>query len=189
MTPEIQAEIATFVRTGFYSEEELLEAFCTELYEPDELDPDDVIRAIADETEKILVEQESWDEVTDCDRLDEAFLAIMGRGILAQQNAGFTQDEGYDDFVEALDCAPEPMDVLGYCFYHTQDLLRAVTDGELHIAFGPADPKKEATVGTEVGEIIREELENVGLVVDWDGSFTSRLRLPGLKWQRRIEPD
>ncbi len=56
---------------------------------------------------------------------------------------------------------------------------------ELFFAFGPVDPKEEETKGPKIGRIVREELERVGLKVDWDGTFAKRMSIPNLVWQRR----
>ncbi len=107
------------------------------------------------------------------------------RGIIALQNAGYTQGDGYDDFLDAYDNHPNRSSVIGYCYYHGQDLERAVTGDGLFLAFGPLDPKDEETKGPEIGNTVREELERAGLCVDWDGTFTNRLSVPDLVWQRR----
>jgi len=185
IAPEIAEEIAARVRSAFYDKESLMELFCEEMYEPGELDPDDVSAAIDAELSKWEAEQPTWPAVTDCDRLDAAFAAINARGVISLQNAGYTQSDGYDDFLDAYDQHPNQSSVLGYCFYHEQDMERAVLGGGLYFAFGPVDAREEATKGLEVGKIIREELERVGLQVDWDGTFANRMSVPRLLWQRR----
>src|SRR6185295_1242458 len=97
--------------------------------------------------------------------LDTAFAAINKRGVIAMHNAGYTQSDGYDDFREAYSQHPNQRSILGYCFYHEQDIQRAVRGGGLYLAFGPVDPDDEETKGREVGNIIREELERAGLKV------------------------
>ena len=45
----------------------------------------------------------TWPAVTDCDRLDQAFAALNARGIIALQNAGYTQSDGYGDISQSYD--------------------------------------------------------------------------------------
>jgi hypothetical protein len=185
MTPKTPEVISTFVRTGFYDKKQLMTIFCEEMYEPGELDPDDVSSALDAELERLSIEKKSWPSVTDCDRLDVAFLAINGRGVIALQNAGYTQSDGYDDFIEMYENSPNPDAVLGYCYYHAQDLDRAVRGGGLYLSFGPAKPSDEESQGPIIGRMIQEELERAGLSVSWNGSFKTRISIPEIVWQRR----
>ena len=97
--------------------------FEEKIYEPDELDPTEIAAAIDAEVARMHVAQRSWPAVTDCDRLDDAFLALSGRGVITLCNAGNTQSDGYEDFRDALQNSPEPDAVLGSCFYHFQDRM------------------------------------------------------------------
>ena len=187
MTPETLEEISAMVRSGFYTMDDLVAIFCEERYEPGELAPEEVTTALDSEFQRVAAEQYSWPAITDCDRLDEAFLAINSRGVIALQNAGYTQSDGYDDFIQALDEAPDRSAILGYCYYHGQDLERAVRGGGLYRSFGPTDPKTESTKGAEVGYIIQEEMSKVGFPVKWDGGFSTRIFIPRLTWQRRFK--
>jgi hypothetical protein len=182
---EVLDEISTLVRTGFYDKSRLMVIFLEEMYAPGELDSAPVSAAIDAETKKWTDEKKQWPAVTDCDRLDKAFAAINKRGVIAIQNAGNTQSDGYDDFRDAYDRHPKKSSVIGYCFYHGQDLERAVRGGGLFLAFGPTDPSFEETQGPLIGEIVREELERVGLTVEWDGTFANRMHLPCFDWQKR----
>lgn len=102
MAPEINEQISTLVRSGFYPNAIIIDIFCNELYEPGEIDTEEVALAVETEFQGLLVEQESWPEVTDCDKLDVVFAALIERGIVALQNAGYMQDEGYDEVWEAF---------------------------------------------------------------------------------------
>jgi len=185
LNAEVLEEISTLVRSGVYDKDDLLTIFLEEMYEPGELDEDAVATAIDNAQQELESEKEQWPAVTDCDRLGWAFRAINGRGIIALHNAGYTQSDGYEDCCEALSRCEHKDDVMGYCFYHGQDLERAVRGGGLNLAFGPTNPEDEQTQGPHVGNIIREELERVGLKVVWDGTFATRIHIPSLVWQKR----
>lgn len=75
--------------------------------------------------------------------------------------------------------------MIGYRYCHGQDLERAVKGDGLYLSFGPVDPADGQTIGIDVGNIIREELERAGLRVDWHGTFESRLSVPKIKWRKR----
>ena len=178
-------EITTLVRSGFYTRDQLACIFCEERYAPGELEADEVLTAIDAALATWEEEKRSWEGVTDCDRLDAAFAALNERGIIAIQNAGYTQSDGYDDFLEAYANCEDKSNIQGYCFYHGQDLEHAVRGRALFLAFGPADPDQEESKGPEIGQIVKEEMERAGLSVDWDGTFARRLSIPDLKWQKR----
>jgi hypothetical protein len=185
LDPEVLEEISVVVRTGVHDNGRLMAIFREEMYAPGEFDESSVAAAIEAARKEWEQEKEQWPEVTDCDRLDEAFEAINTRGIIAIQNAGYTQSDGYHDFREAYARHPKKSEVLGYCFYHGQDLERAVRGGGLYLAFGPTDPTDEQARGLLVGNVVRDELTRVGLAIEWDGTFATRMHLPDYVWQRR----
>lgn len=165
-------DIAALVRSGFYDKEELLEIVCDEMHAPGDVDPDAVADAIDAAMEDLEDAKLTWPEVTDCDRL-------------ALENAGYTQSDGYEDFRDAYESHAAKEGVVGYCFYHGQDLARAVRGEGLMLAFGPVDPSEEATKGHDVGVLVRTELERAGLRVVWDGTHTQRIHVPDFVWRRR----
>lgn len=185
LNQQIIEEIEMIVRTGFHEKVEILSIVCEEMYYEEDLDENEVRNCINSEWEKWDKEKEDYPEVTDCDRLDECFDALEKRGLIALQKAGFTQSDGYEDFQEAYQRHSNQETVLGYCFYHGQDLIRAMLEGILFLAFGPANPDDEDTKGSEIGNIVREELERVGLKVEWNGTFDERMHIAGLNWQKR----
>lgn len=185
LAPEVVEEISTLVRSGFYDKARLSQVFLEEMYEPGELDDADVSAAIDAATQEWEAEKKQWPAVTDCDRLDRAFAAINNRGVIALQNAGYTQSDGYQDFREAYENHPSKSEIIGYCFYHGQDVERAVRGCGLFFAFGPTDPASEETEGPQIGNIVREELERVGLKLDWNGTFAKRMSVPNIVWQKR----
>jgi hypothetical protein len=185
LAEDVLEEIAVLVRSAFWIRDDLIAMVCEEMYAPGELSEDDVGAAIDEELRAHAEDQATWPAVTDCDRLAVAFAALAARGIVALENAGMTQSDGHDDFRAAHANAADPATVVGYCFFHGQDLQRAVRGGGLYLAFGPVDPRDEATKGREVGRIVQEELARAGLTVAWDGTFAQRIHLPHFVWRRR----
>jgi hypothetical protein len=53
----------------------------------------------------------------------------------------------------------------------------------MHIGFGHLSG--DDVKGVEVGELLREALEDEGLSVEWDGTIKTRLFVKGFRWQRR----
>jgi hypothetical protein len=178
-------EIDGLVRGGFEQRDRIIEILCEEMYAPGELDEAEVIAAVDAALVALARAKAMWPETTDCDRLDGVFAALNARGIIALQNAGYTQSDGYDDVRQSYDERLDPDTVIGYCFYHGQDLERAVHGEGLYLAFGPLDAKKEETEGPRIGAMIVEELARAGFAVTWNGTFGQRIFIPAIDWKRR----
>ena len=113
--------------------------------------PEDVQQAISDlleggEDEQMLrsavdkeffkkAESEKlWSETTDVDRLNLVFETLKSKGVLCLHNAGYTMSDGHYDANERLADYPKGQ-FYGYCFYHGQDLERALLGEGLMLAF------------------------------------------------------
>lgn len=163
-----------------------MQILCEEAYAPGELDEHEVSAAVDVAFQELHSEAANWPGITDCDRLEAAFAAMSARGIIALQNAGYTQSDGYSDVLHYAESHPSRSQLIGYCFYHGQDLERAVDGGGLYLAFGPIDPAQEQSAGPAVGRAIVEELDRAGLRAEWDGTFDKRISIPTLDWKHRV---
>ena len=171
---------------GSYSETSLRDFFCEEFDEPDKLDRNEAMEAIRADLEQLRAEQTGWPAETDCDRLDRVFEALNLKGIIALQNAGYTQSDGYEHVCRVFRETEDPSPIRGFCFYHAQDLERAARGARLFLAFGPMDPEKEETDGLKIGADIVNELERYGFQVKWDGTFKRRILIENFDWKKRI---
>lgn len=185
LNSEVLSEIQTLVHGGFEKRDRIIEIVCEELYEPGDLDSIEVESAVDDALIALEKAQADWPAITDCDKLDHAFSALEKLGIIALQNAGNTQSDGYEDVQAACADRKATSSIGGYCFYHGQDLDRAVNGGGLYLAFGPIDPEKEESEGPGVGATVVAELARAGLATQWDGSFNKRILVPAIDWKRR----
>jgi hypothetical protein len=178
-------EISIAVRGGFDDRDRIIEVFSEERYEPGELDENELAAAVDRAIRQHENEKLGWPSVTDCDRLAVAFSRLNAKGIIAIHNAGYTQSDGYDDVRQMHDEHPDKDAVAGYCYYHGQDLKRAVQGRGLYLCFGPIDPENEQTEGPRIGAVIASELEINGFSVEWDGSFSKRIFIPTFDWKNR----
>jgi uncharacterized protein DUF6891 len=185
LNPETLRDIDALVRGGFEERNRIIEILCEEMYAPGELNQADVVAAVDAALAVLAQEKKTWPATTDCDRLDDVFAALNARGIIALQNAGHTQSDGYDDVRQSYDERLDRDTVIGYCFYHWQDLDRAVHGAGLYLAFGPLDAKKEETEGPRIGAVIVEELARAGFAASWNGTFDQRIFIPAIDWKRR----
>ncbi|NLS93927.1 MAG: hypothetical protein GXX96_17330 [Planctomycetaceae bacterium] len=182
----LEEAVTAMVRSGFYSANEIVEFFreiATD--DPDAgLDPDtvdeDVHRIVVAATSLLLEASANWPEKTDNDRLAEAFQHLNECGIRAVQNYGF----------EASDCLELYREIRGdaewrgYCFYHNQDLARAVLGGGLAVRFSAAVDRPTDDENRAIGAAIVDILRTHGLQPEWDGDPRRVISLP-FEWQRR----
>jgi hypothetical protein len=185
--PDLRAEAEEMIRScvwaGQYDPDEVRTIVGEEIFGDD---PDQeawtraaVLRAFA---EKRAAERK-WPKVTDCDRLDRAFAALEKRGVVTDDEAGFTQSDGFESVSERYaDEGGKKSAFVGYCFCTSQDRDAAIEGGGLLLAFGAFAGRGEDVA---VGRVVREECERAGFEVDWDENPRRRVFLPKFRWRRR----
>jgi hypothetical protein len=130
--------------------------------------------------------EETWPATTDCDRLDCVFAVLEADGIIVEQDAGLTKSDGLEIVTEAYEDAQadgEAAGIVGYCYYHGQDLDRVMESGDLWLAFG--DFTDDGERGVDIGRRVQSALRDAGFTVEWSGSVRERILVRGIRWQRR----
>jgi hypothetical protein len=179
----ILERIRTWVWSGFYTPEEVQEMLGDLLEEEGDVDARKLRAAVGPELAKKAAAEATWPEVTDCDRLDAVFAKLAASGLIAIQNAGYTISDGISDVSEQLS-ERDSSTVRGYCFYHGQDLERAVAGHGLMLAF--ADLDGDADKKRAVGALVAAAFREAGFEVDWNGDPENRIDLPKIDWKRRL---
>lgn len=172
--------IAQWVWSGFYTRDDI-EQMMDDIVD-DDCDVDALRSLIGPKLREKQKAERSWPALTDCDRLDKVFYDLHEQGICALANAGYTKSDGYSDVAEAVADAPDGH-YTGYCFYHGQDVERAVEGHGVMLAFG--DLGDDDARGIQVGLVIADALRQAGFQVDWDGTMQTRINLPVFDWKRR----
>ena len=179
----------TFIWSGFYNLDDALvimdDLIEDECFEKDEAcDEDYLINLVKEEWQTKIAQEQQCPKITDCDRLDLLFRKFSEQGIVAIQNAGADLSEGIEYISEILEEIGNE-DIIGYCFYHEQDIERALEDDILTLAFGDLDDIdiQKIEIGKKIIEIIQEQ----GLSAKWDGSPDNYIEITPIKWQRRFE--
>ena len=175
--------IQSYIRYGFYQSAEVEQIVFEDVFNG--AIPRERLRELVKvEVERHQAEQRSWPAVTDCERLDRAFTALEAEGILAIHNAGVEPSDGITEVSERYRAAGGAASrVVGYCFYHRQDMEYALNHAELGLAFGDISGDRRRGVG--IGERVRSALLAAGLQVTWSGSINDKLAIKGFRWQRR----
>ncbi len=139
-------------------------------------------QSVGIEMNKKYQAEKSWPQVTDIDRLDKVFQSLYSIGILCLHNAGYTMSDGHDDSLDALSDYPKGQ-FFGYCFYHRQDLERAISGGGLMLAYDHI--KGDGPEKIKVAQVMQQELEKAGFTVDWNQTTQQRINLPNFDWKNR----
>ena len=144
-------------------------------------------KEISDYLREVLAEhyqaQTAWPDLTDCDRLDEAFADLESRGVICRQDFSCCSNCGESEIgAEMGDAENAGVAVRGYAFYHMQDTERAVDGGGLYLKYGAVEPGDEA--GVAIGREIDAALKAHGLRTEWNGQLSDCVRV-FLDWKRR----
>lgn len=173
------------VWSGYYDKDEVFVIVNDEVYEESGEDEEWLRSAVAQEFRKKQEAERGWPAITDCDRLDRVFESLQSCGILTRHRCGLTIQDGLEVINQLYhEAGGERSSLIGYCFYHIQDMEAAMW-GEvgLLLAFGSFPLSHERVA--QVGQIVRKEFEQTGFTVEWDGTAESRMLLKGFRWQRR----
>jgi hypothetical protein len=128
-------------------------------------------------------EQATWPDRTDCDRLDDAFAELEGRGIVCRQNFSCCGNCGVTEIGDEIaDAEDAGVEVRGYAFYHMQSTESAVEGYGVMLHYGAAEDGEAAALA--VARELVEVLAAHGLKVDWNGSWDRCVGV-ALDWKRR----
>jgi hypothetical protein len=114
------------------------------------------------------------------DALDAAFDALGKEGVIALQCAGFTQSDGWSDAnEEAAKWRARGERPRGACFFHEQDVARAVKGDGLLLSFGAWEGD-----AVEIGREVVSTLRAHGIDVVWGEEEGERIRVLPFEWYR-----
>ena len=185
----IYESIVSQVRMGFLPIDEIKDNIIEEIEDngfEDEISEEWANEKINNEWENLISESKNWKSPTDTERLTEAFDELCDQNIIALHNAGFETSDGEYEVVEVERALRENGKMSdGYCFYHEQDLARAISkdNPSLYIAFQKIN-NEDDKISIEVGKKVVEVLKHHGFAVDWNESANTKILIPNFKWQR-----
>lgn len=184
----IYESIENQVRMGFLSLDEIKDNILEEIEDNEfenEISEDWAINQIETEWQSRFDESKTWEHPTDTDRLITAFDDLCDNNIIALHNAGYTTSDGEYEVVEVeRELRKHNIVSDGYCFYHEQDLSRAIAkeDPSLYIAFQKVD-NEDDNITIAVGKKVVEILKKHQFKVDWNESPTTKIHIPNFKWE------
>lgn len=173
------------IKSGFSSLEDIIDE-TLELVEDEgwenEIPGEWIHENITREYDKHITKSKTWERPTHPDRLLAAFDNLLRRKIVALHNAGYTQQDALYDVKEVWeDLEDADTHPVGYCFYHGQDIERALEDNVLCIGFygKKENNDKEAIM---IGNTIVGVLKDAGFTVNWNNTASKRIEIRDFNW-------
>lgn len=107
-------------------------------------------------------------------RIEAVFGELTKAGLVALQDAGQTQSDGFSDCSEEFhERGGEAAGIHGFCFYTRQDLNRAKRTSQLSLAYWGA-PEGADDDMLRVGALVVERFRGAGFEVRWSGDASMR---------------
>ncbi|MFF4254811.1 DUF6891 domain-containing protein [Streptomyces sp. NPDC001663] len=128
-----------------------------------------------------LDEQEGWTGPTDPDRLERAFAALEGDGVVARENFTCCRSCGMTEIGAEADGKEGAR---GFVFFHHQGTRSAAEGHGLTLYYGGFDESAETT--TAVGHTVVAALASAGLSAMWDGNPDKAIEVTPLTWRKRL---
>ena len=191
-THDTHQRIHDLVWGGFHTDADIGKIITEEYLDPDSLSAEDRAWVDAEVLRQSGAKHEAeatWPSQTEYDRLDAVFVKLRSENYIALHNAGNTLSDGHDDVQEIWRAAGRfESGIRGCCFYHSQDLDRAVHAGKLNLAFSgamipEAEQREENT--RAVARHIVGLLRAAGFVAQWSGDLHTRIEVDLGMWRKR----
>ena len=182
LVDEINYEIQILIKSGFYSDDEILEIIDDEFIEED-LSEDLILKLFLENKEKIgLIEEDSEDFIN----LRNAFCDLTKEKIISIHNAGYDIEEGIQDSFELFThLKNNKYSPIGFCFYTFEDIENVIGDNRLCIAFGDFEYDEEK--GLKIAQKVAETLKGNGFDIDWNDSVDELIEIKDFCWKKHFD--
>ena len=182
LVDEINYEIQILIKSGFYSDDEILEIIDDEFIEED-LSEDLILKLFLENKEKIgLIEEDSEDFIN----LRNAFCDLTKEKIISIHNAGYDIEEGIQDSFELFThLKNNKYSPIGFCFYTFEDIENVIEDNRLCIAFGDFEYDEEK--GLKIAQKVAETLKVNGFDIDWNDSVDELIEIKNFCWKKHFD--
>ena len=173
------------IKFGFENELQLFESIREMFYDEADFDEPWLRKMISEKYLQHQNESINWTHPSDFDKLVTIFDELINERIICLHNAGLTKSDGEGDCMEAIERVEElGIKAIGFCYYHSQDLARAV-DPEIHNLFlgfdSPTQDDKEALF---VANKIIDKLNAGGFETNWPGTVDQRIEIKNFYWKK-----
>ena len=179
---EINYEIQLLIKSGFYSDDEILEIIDDEFIEED-ISKDIMSKLFLENKNDIGdIEEDSDDFIN----LRDAFLDLTKENIISIHNAGYDIEEGIQDAFELfIHLRNNKYSPIGFCFYSFEDIEDVIEENVLPIAFGDFDYDEEK--GLEIAKKVADAIKAHGFEIDWNESVDERIEIRNFNWKKHFD--
>ena len=179
---EINYEIQLLIKSGFYSDDEILEIIDDEFIE-ENISKDILSKLFFENKENIgAIDVDSEDFIN----LKNAFLDLTKENIISIHNAGYDIEEGIQDSFELfVHLRNNKYSPIGFCFYSFEDIEEAIEENNLSIAFGDFEYDEEK--GLEIAKTVGNVLKSYGFKINWNESVDERIEIKGFNWKKHFD--
>ncbi|MBQ2654756.1 MAG: hypothetical protein IJF83_14475 [Methanobrevibacter sp.] len=173
LVDELEYMIDLLTKSGFFSEDEIIEILQDQFIEEDI------------DLSKFNISLNNFDNIN-FNKLEKVFEALAGQNIVAIHNCGYDIEEGVGDAFELyVHLRNNKFNPDGFCFYTFEDVEEAIEERVLKITFG--DFENSETKALQIGEIVEEALKSEGFSIVWDGTINEQIELNPFKWDKSFD--
>jgi len=187
---EVLEQLELDIKFGFENQDELFESIREMFADEDDFDEDWLEQTIAEKYEQHKKLSLSWSKPTDFGKLAASFDQLIREKVVCLHKAGFTKQDGESDCMQTINILNERgVHTIGYCYYHSQDLERAIDEETklLYLGFDSVDQDDDKAL--EVANRIVAVLKQHGLEVHWTGTIDHRIEIRNIHWQKIPDND
>lgn len=189
MTQDIKDEaleqLELVIKIGFENEEELFDSIRDMFYDEENFDEDWLRQTIAEKYQQHQQDSLTWTRPNDFDRLAQTFDQLIKEKIACLHNAGYTKQDGEDDCMETIEKLNQRgIKAIGFCYYHSQDLARAVDKDIRNLYLGFDSTSQNDNEALQVATKIVSALKENGFEVSWTGTVDQRIEIKNINWQK-----
>ncbi|MDX2045894.1 MAG: hypothetical protein SFU87_03860 [Chitinophagaceae bacterium] len=189
MTQDIKNEaleqLELDIKFGFENEEELFDSIREMFYGEDDFDEVWLRQIISEKYKQHQKDSLTWTRPTDFDKLVKTFDELIEEKIVCLHKAGYTKQDGEGDCTETIEKLNElGVKVIGFCYYHSQDLARAVDPDIRNLYLGFDSPTQDDNEALQVADKIVTKLRKNDFEVSWAGTVDQRIEVKNITWRK-----
>ena len=189
MTNEIKQEaleqLELDIKFGFENEKEIFDGIRDMFYNEPGFNEVWLKETIAEKYALHLAEAAFWTHPTGFEKLAKAFDELVKEGIVCIHKAGYTKSDGEEDCFEAIDRLQQlGIKAEGFCYYHAQDLARAVDPEVQNLYLGFDSATQDDAEALLVANKIIDKLKQQGFEISWPGTVDQRIEIKYIDWKK-----
>lgn len=182
---EASEQLELDIQFGFENKDELFENIREMFYDEDDFDEDWLRQTIAEKYNQHQKDSLTWTRPNDFDRLAKTFDQLIQQKIVCLHNAGYTKQDGEGDCRETIERLNElGIKAIGFCYYHSQDLARAIDKDTRNLYVGFDSATQDDNEAVQVANKIVSALKENGFEVSWAGTVDQRIEIKNINWQK-----